>query len=110
MGKPQELQLSKEATIGIARAFMRSADAMLKEISEQGVMKILIQVEGGTVQSVYATGEGVPEVLIQDYDNGSAEGFDDTEYDTQHWFADGQTVAKFLEQVQLHNPNYKQLA
>ena len=71
--------------------------------------KILILVDGGVVQEVFACGGADLDVVVQDYDDQEAEGLIGAAADQAIWFEDGQTVERFLQQVQLENPNYRAL-
>ena len=72
------------------------------------MIKILVTVSGGVVTAVYAANAiNVPiEAVICDYDDDSRTE-DDAELNV--WFSDGQTVQRFMQQVQLGNPQYKEI-
>lgn len=66
--------------------------------------KVLIEVEGGSVSAVHASPCGGVEVVVLDHDNGKVE-----ESAMDVWFADGQTAAKFLEQVRINPEHYESI-
>lgn len=112
MATKQQAVVDRASNIAMALGMLRGASDLIVEAmraTPRG-LKILIVVEGGTVQSVYAMGEGEADVVIHDYDNAEAEDATHEEFDRQHWFSDGQTVAKFFKQVQLGNPEYREIA
>lgn len=70
--------------------------------------KILITVSGGVVQGVYASGPAAAEldVCLCDYDEDESSDNPNACAELDNWFEDGQTARKFLQQVELDNPNY----
>jgi len=72
-------------------------------------MKILVQVAGGCLTGLYVNGVPADEkidVVLVDYDNENCDR-EDADPELDNWFEDGQTGAKFLEQVRINPEHYK---
>lgn len=69
--------------------------------------KVLIEVEGGVVSGVHASPIGMVDVVVCDWDERQERDEKAGDLDLSLWFADGQTVRKFLEQVRINPEHYE---